>query len=399
MQQETAQQKKVEEREEKTPTLGGLRVKNFRNLEELDLSFHSDFNFFFGPNAQGKTSILEAVFFISELRSFRTSELEPLIRRGETEALLAGDFCQEGLSYDLTASIFPHRKEVSLNGKRLRPFSRLRNLLPIVVFVPDSTRLFRLGPGERRDYFDHFIGLLSESYTVDVMEYQRALRQKQELLYQWSPGPISPSNREQLEIWNLKLAQLGARLITERKRATEEWVPHLCAQHRQLSGGKEEVLLSYLPHEESTRGVEEVNDLEQCLFSAMGARLGEELERCQVLVGPHRDDWRLFLGGADLRQMGSQGQHRTAVAALKLAEIEMILKRGLRPLALFDDLLSELDPGRSTLVLNQLGDCPCQVFLTSVTPRGIPLEGLKGQGFQVESGRISSHIRCKDLRL
>jgi DNA replication and repair protein RecF len=368
--------------------LASIQLKQFRNLSSLEFQPHPEFNFFFGDNAQGKTSILEAIFFLSELKSFRTTEMNSLVHHGETLGFLGAEVNARGLTHDLKIQIQSQGKQILLNGKAPRPLRQLRKLMPAVLFTPDSVRLFRSSPGTRRDYFDHLFGLLSESFSADVAEYHRILRQKQELLDQARSGTYSGHSSAEWETWNEKLATLGARVIFERLRFTEELSFLLQSYFEELSGGEWQGVLSYQPYLRSIEKGQAVAEIQNLLGEEIVRRTHEEIERNQVLVGPHRDDWSFKVDQALLREEGSQGQHRLAVAALKLAEVEMIGKKEMTPLALFDDLLSELDSVRVSRVLTLLKRCPCQVFLTSVTPMGVSLQGLEGQAFQVKGGKV-----------
>ncbi|MFO1518182.1 MAG: DNA replication and repair protein RecF [bacterium] len=364
-----------------------LELENFRNVESLKLAFHPRFNFFFGDNAQGKTSILEAIYFLSELKSFRNADASCLIRHQSPTARLFAQLSSEGLSYDLKVEITSDSKQVLLSGKTPRPYRRLRKMLPIVLFTPESVRLFRSAPSERRHYFDALFALLSEGTAGDQAEYARGLRQKQTLLEQIREGGRGEL-RSQLAVWTERLAEWGARIVQERFRSTSKLERFFRPYFQRLSGGQWEGQLVYEPYFKLLFEGQTLSQVQRILLEESFRREGEELERAQVLVGPHRDDWGLYLSGMRLKEEGSQGQHRISVAALKLAEVELISEHQMTPLALFDDLLSELDEIRNRTVLEQLGETHCQIFLTSVTPGGVSLEGLKGNTYPVRRGRV-----------
>lgn len=371
---------------EKGSPLAALEFENFRNLALHRLFPHPRFNFFYGDNAQGKTSILEAIYFISELKSFRGQDLSPLIQHGKEEGFLRAELSVQGISYDLKTSFLSKNKEVYLNGKKPRPYSKLRQILPIVLFTPDSIRIFRVAPGERRTYFDRSFSLLSEDYEKSLENYQTVLKHKSSLLD--LAREIGHVSREQMSVWDQKLAYWGAKVSFARFHWTQNLSESLKGYFKRLSGGEWEVKLCYEPYFQSIEQKLSEKEMEEAFLLEIHHRKKDEWERGQVLVGPHRDDWTLWLGEQKLKEEGSQGQHRVSVAALKLAEVSLLQKIGKCPLALFDDLLSELDLQRSRQMLETLSECDCQVFLTSVTPLGVPLKGLEGVAYELREGRL-----------
>ncbi len=365
-----------------------LETKNFRNLGPLQILPHPRFNFFHGDNAQGKTSIIEAIYFLSELKSFRTQILESLIAHEKPHALLRADLLIHGIGYDIKSSIFRHEKgkEVFLNGKKPRPYSKLHQILPIVLFTPDSIKLFRSAPGERRAYFDRFLSLLNKEYEKCLDNYEKVLKQKQSLLEQVRETGFYP--KDQMNIWDQKLCFWAAQISFLRFQYIEQLGPHLKEYFKNLSGGVWDIHLQYTPYSSGILKSQSIEEMQELYLKEVENRKIEERERVQVLVGPHRDDWVVWMGGQKLKEEGSQGQHRVCVAALKLSEVSILQSIGKSPLALFDDLLSELDLQRSRQILETLSECACQVFLTSVTPLGLPLKGLEGFTYEVKGGNL-----------
>lgn len=369
-----------------------LRLENFRNLAPLEFRPHPCFNFFYGENAQGKTSVLEAIFFCSELKSFRCPDVSFMVTHGAPAAKVKSEIQSEGLSFGLEIQWEGTNKQVLLNGKTPRPLRRLRRLIPIVLFTPESVRLFRQGPAARRDYFDGLFGLLSEDFSQRAAGYLKLLRQKQGLLERAREEGTGKRFWEEWEIWSQRLAEEGA-WLTEARFA---WNRRLAGVFKgffdRLSHQDWEAALHYVPRVSEIAEDHSSSFIQGQLWEIMKRRSAEEVRRNQVLVGPHRDDWELRLNGVNFREEGSQGQHRIAAAALKLAESALILQEGMTPVALFDDLLSELDSRRVSMVLEELGRSNCQVFLTSVHPGERHLIPLKGQAFRVEGGRVYNPV-------
>ncbi len=366
--------------------ISSLEISHFRNISQLQFTPHPRFNFFFGENAQGKTSILEAIYYLSELKSFRINDSDILIQRNYEETCLKSEFEQNSLSYEVEIRFDKEKKNVLLNGKTPRPYRKLRQLVPQILFTPDSVRFFRNSPSSRRDYFDSLFSLISESFSELAQNYQRLLRQKQEFLDQIFSYPRENFKNE-LGVWNEKLAHLGAELAWQRKKYTQELAPFFARNFEKISHQAWKGQLFYKTYFEKLESSNSKIDWVEYLLAEMERRGEEERARSQVLVGPHRDDWNLQLGEGLLKEEGSQGQHRLAVAALKLSEVEFLQAQQLFPIALFDDLLSELDGLRVQTLLETLRDFQCQVFLTSIHWGSLP-KGFEGQFFEVKKGQI-----------
>lgn len=365
-----------------------LKIRNFRNIQAQDFSPHPEFNFFFGENAQGKTSILEAIYFLSELRSFRVTELRSLISHTEEKSQISAKFERLDLFYDIKAEIFPSEKKILVNEKTPKPYRRLRKLFPMILFTPDSTRLFRSSPGSRREYFDHLYSILSDSFSLDVLNYSKVLRQKLRLIEESKKFGKNPTSDE-LEIWNEKLAELGSRIIFQRFEFSRELSLYLNSIFQEIAESSWRTEFHYQPYLSSIREDLSILEIHNLLKEEMEKRSKDEIDRVQILVGPHRDDWAYLLHNKNLKEEGSQGQHRLVVASLKLAETELMRKFQLYPIALFDDLLSELDEVRSLKVLKALEKNQTQVFLTSITPPQNSLNEFNGKNFRLIQGKIA----------
>ncbi len=368
-----------------------LKIFQFRNIHQIEIVPHPSFNFFYGDNAQGKTSILEAISFLSELKSFRTTQLSSLIQHNQQGAFIESSFFINELPSDLKIKIQPEGKDVFLNGKTPRPFRKLRSLLPTVLFTPESVRLFRVNPGDRRHYFDSFFGLFCESFAQKTTDYQQTLIQKTKLIEQIREGFFSKNaqnSKALLSVWNQKLAQLGALITLKRWELTNRLANAFKVHFKNLSLSDWESELAYQPYFSKLNPSQTQEEIQDLFLKEMEIRYDDEITRGKVLVGPHRDDWILQLGGLSLKEEGSQGQHRISVAALKMAEVDVLVAEGKSPMALLDDLLSELDDERIRAMFHFLAEMPCQVFLTSVAPFGLSAQKLPGLNLRVVQGEL-----------
>lgn len=368
--------------------LTSLEIHHFRNLTQLLFSPHPQFNFFYGDNAQGKTSILEALYFFSEFKSFRLTDSAALIQHQQPSAHLFAQFTQQDLEYDLKIQLSGSQKKILLNDKAPRPYRKVKELLPIILFTPDSTRLFRVNPSERRQYFDQLFSQLSEPYQEAIQDYSKVLKHKQELLEQLAFEGKTPQRVAELEVWNERFIQLAAFITMQRFHLTQNLAQAFQTYFSELSANQWHATLVYQPYDAQLSAGQSEAWYLQHLKNELQRRFQEELTRQQALIGPHRDDWKVLLNQIPLKEEGSQGQHRIAVTALKMAEAAAFIQQDKAPLALFDDLLSELDPERSLQLLKFLKTFQCQVFLTSIQPDLRIVKEFEGESFEVKEGRV-----------
>lgn len=336
-----------------------LHLSHFRNYETAELT-PGPFNLIVGPNAQGKTNLLEAIFFLGTARSHRTPSSEEAIQDRAEQARIYGAVERGSVRREVELLLIrsgPGRpaggKQVLLDGKAPPRLSALLGVLQVVLFAPESTAIVRGGPAERRRFLDLLASQVRADYLSALQEYTTALRQRNELLKQIRAG----SRSETLEAWDLVIARSGAALTRLRAELCAELAPIAAQLHARLTDGKEHLSLVYRPG-----GVEEEEAFRERLLALRSA----DLERGVTSLGPHRDEVELRINGSDTRRLASQGQQRTATLALKLAEIRWIHHRtGDLPLVLLDDVTSELDRMRIGILFELLQELPSQVFLTA----------------------------------
>lgn len=354
-------------------TLKALSLKNFRNISNTTLEFHPRFNIFVGSNAQGKTNILEAIYFLAFGRSFRLSDYTGLIQWGQKEgsvrSWLSGPLGEEERSVHLTEE----KKRVQKNGKNVPP--NQFNSMPTVLFAPEEILLLKDSPQARRDYMDGLLSKLSPTYGGHLRNFKRALAQRNRLLKEESLS--NDAKLKQMILWEVPLIEHGRPLITERKQWGDKLNKMLSKHYSLISGDNKTAHFSYTPNVE-----EELFPKEQ------ERRREEELERGVSLVGPHRDDFLAHLDLKIIRSYGSQGEMRTFTLALKLSEIELFeegLKRS--PFLLLDDVVSELDEKRCRFLFEYLKNFKGQVFATSTSLALFPpLKGGDFKGWEVKNG-------------
>ena len=363
--------------------LDRLALRNFRNYERLESSFSPGVNLIVGDNAQGKTNLLEAVFYLSTGRSFRTRREMELIRFGSEFADLEGDVTGQARQQSLRALLFASRKprQLFLNGVKKRSHGEMSGILTTVLFCPEDLLVLKAGAAARRRFLDQALCQLRPRYEAALTEYNRILEQKSKILRDRFENP---SLLQVLPEYSHRLCEVGAILISYRARFLKSLEEEATRFHREFSGGKETLEIPY-------RTVSTVEDpfaplqaLEQALFAHLDSHHGAELESAQCLTGPHKDDFDASLDGLSLKSYGSQGQTRTAAISLKLAQRELARRdTGEEPVLLLDDVLSELDPGRQDFVLNQIRSG--QVFITCCEKDRLTK---LGQVLQIQAGNL-----------
>ena len=346
--------------------LDKIALRNFRNYEELALSFAPGVNLIVGDNAQGKTNLLEAIAYLGTGKSFRAMKTGEMVRFGAEFADIEGSvFSQEReqtLRWVLFAGSRP--RQIFRNGAKKKTAAEISNIMSTVLFCPEDLMVLKAGAAPRRRLGDNALCQLRPNYDAALTEYNRILEQKNRILKDHfeNPGVL-----EILPEYNTRLCQVGALLISYRARFYESLGKAAAEYHRQFSGGSEEFRLDYKTVSTVSDPFAPVKDLTENLTDHLQAHYRAELETCQCLTGPHKDDFSVSLDHIDLKAYGSQGQTRTAAISLKLAQRELMKREsGEEPVLLLDDVLSELDPGRQDFVLNQI--VSGQVFITCCEP-------------------------------
>ena len=334
--------------------LKSLKARNFRNLERVELETDAPFVVFHGPNAQGKTNLLEAVYALATLKSFRARRNKELIRWGEELAQVDGVVDDGVLSREFSLKVDGKGRSGSVDGKPPRQLSRYFEGIRAVLFRPEDTEIVREGPDIRRKFVDRAAFTASATFLELAMAFKRLLSQKAALLRQPPVDPVS------LDVFDEQLARAGARLVERRLRIVEELKEPFVDLHGRISGHGD-ARLSY-------RTQLDVQDLEASYARLLKDARRDEIRRGMNLVGPQRDDLVLQLDGRPARAYASQGQTRSLVLALKLAELLAARERGARPLFLLDDLSSELDRFRTGRLVELLEELELQVLVTTTDP-------------------------------
>jgi len=341
-----------------------LRLKNHRNYKQLDLAPGPGINVFIGPNGQGKTNLLEAVAMLalsSSPRARRELELVgPLGPGSRIEAEVETRESRRELVISLQVEGERVRRSIEVDGVRRRAFDLPGNFR-VTLFWPDDLGLVKGGPDLRRRFLNQMLVQVEPGYARALAGLRRVLDQRNSLLKRIGAGE---GGDDMLDAWNQELVKVGTEIIDARAKAVSELEPEAARCHARIAAG-ERLEIHYVGPPDN-------------LAEAVNNSLAEDLRRGTTSVGPHRDDLRVILDGQEARSYASQGQQRTAVVSLKLAEAALIEGRaGERPVLLLDDVLSELDGERRAALLEEVA-LGGQVIVTSVEAGPFPADLIAG---------------------
>ena len=345
--------------------LKSLELSNFRNYNSLSMEFDSGTNILYGDNAQGKTNILEAIFVSATTKSHKSSKDKDIVNFNEEEAHIRTYLEKEGIETRVDMHLRKNKsKGIAIDGIKIKKAAQLLGILNVIFFSPEDLNIIKNGPAERRRFVDMELCQVDNLYLHNLNHYNKIITQRNKLLKDlyWNPAL-----KETLSIWDIQLVSFGSKVMERRKLFINQLNEILGGIHKNLSGGRELLVIQYEPEVA-------IEDYERKLSSTQE----RDMKLKMTTVGPHRDDFsfmvtRLDGNGIpvekpiDIRKFGSQGQQRTAALSLKLSEIELVKKLTKdTPVLLLDDVLSELDSNRQNYLLNSIGDIQTIITCTGL---------------------------------
>jgi DNA replication and repair protein RecF len=396
-----------------------LSLTNFRNFARLDLDLPQQVVLLTGANAQGKTSVLEAVYFLAAFTSFQTHADRQLVNFHEAKnplavARLVAEYQKERSRHKLEARLI--LEPTGVNGQRLRkeilidgvkkPVNDAIGHFNAVIFVPQMSQIIEGAPDDRRRYLNLALAQSAPAYARVLGEYNQALTQRNALLKMLGERG---GNADQLDVWDDSLTRLGSQIILWRIEAVQQIERLASRVHFELTRGSEILRLSYdpaydpLPKPNGQLGLKidtavdrsrlELDEIEGGFRARLKELRGEEIARGVTTVGPHRDDLRFLANNIDLSDYGSRGQVRTALLALKLAEVNWMKERtGEWPVILLDEVMAELDGQRRADLLKYVGESEQVLFTTTDLKLFAPEFVEKADVWKVESGKVESDV-------
>ena len=366
-----------------------LHLRQFRNYQDQRVDFIAPKTILVGNNAQGKSNLLEAVELLATLRSHRVTRDRDLVQEADAIAQITATLERQNGISDLSLTLRRNgRRTVALNSESLRRQLDFLGVLNAVQFSSLDLELVRGGPEQRRSWIDTLLIQLEPIYAYILQQYNQVLRQRNAFLKRDQGSGIRGQELEELALWDAQLVTTGVRVIRRRSRAIERLAPIAAAWHASISGSTEVLQVKYAPNVPLEQNHPE--DVQQAFLEKLEQRAIAEQHQGTTLVGPHRDEIELTINETPARSYGSQGQQRTLVLALKLAELKLIEEVvGEPPLLLLDDVLAELDPNRQNQLLEAIQD-RFQTLITTTHLGSFDSQWLKAsQILAVHAGKLS----------
>lgn len=334
-----------------------LKTENYRNLAAKEYFPGGGVNIICGENGLGKTNLIESIWLFTGCRSFRSVRDKDVVRFDCDEAKLKMEFFSGNRNKEAEIRI-DEKRHITLNGIALPSGRKMMGEFTAVVFTPLHLSIVKEGPEERRKFIDIAISQLRPNYAKTLLEYTKALAQRNATL---RAARDNPAMLAMLDIWDMELAKKGAVIIDSRINYLDALKNHACTAYDEISSGKETLGLTYKEYaRDKARGKKEIAE---SLLNALYEKRESDVERCITSVGAHREDFSIDLSGKSARLFGSQGQQRSAALSLKLAEANIISQvTAEEPVILLDDVFSELDPQRQKYVVSHFKNR--QVFIT-----------------------------------
>ncbi len=369
-----------------------LTLHDFRSHAALDLELAPGVTAFVGRNGLGKTNIVEAIDYLSRLSSHRVATDGPLVREGAGQAVVRAAVVRDGRRAVLEVEINPGKSNRARINKSPLPRAReLVGLVRTVLFSPEDLALVKGDPGERRRFADDLLTLLTPRFAGTRADYDRVLKQRNTLLRTAAMARRARSTAGDplatLDVWDTKLAALGAEIVAARVRLVEDLSPLLAGDYRAVAKGvrRDDAHLAY---KASFPLPDDADGVEAALLEEIGRRRQDEVDRGVTLVGPHRDDLVLRLGEQPVKGYASHGESWSFALALRLASYHLLQQDGDAPILILDDVFAELDTGRRSQLAALVADAE-QVLITAAVPDDIPDELAAATRFHVSEEGVT----------
>ena len=361
----------------------GLYLKNFRNYKEISLKFNKNLNVIWGENAQGKTNLLESIYLCSIGKSFKPVTEKEMIFFGEKFLDVRVDYFSCGREMYNTVRVYTEKKKsVTVNGVGLTKMSELVGNLNVVIFTPGELALIKEGPGMRRRFIDMLICQVKPGYMSILSSYNKIIEQKNKLLKEVQN---KPSLEETLDVWDEQLSIYGAEIVFLRNKFLEQIMTIAKKYHLEISKEKEKIS-AVIKSSSKISGGNSKEEIQKMLLKSFHENRKREIFVSSTVVGPHRDDIEFYINGNLAKIFGSQGQQRTFVLALKLAQKDLFYEEtGEQPVLLLDDITGELDVSRRNYLFSKITDS--QVFITCTDTDLVP-KSKNTSFFKVCDGKV-----------
>ena len=354
-----------------------LQMLNYRNYNALDIELCPNVNVFMGDNAQGKTNILEAIYYCAFAKSHRTSKDKELINWNGEHAFISVDVGRERLDKRIDISILKDgKKSIRINKIKIKKIGELFGNFNVVMFSPEDLRIIKDSPGVRRKFIDMELCQLNPKYYYNLVQYNKVLNERNILLRNRN------TSSEMLEIYDMQLVEFGYNIIRDRIKYIESLNKYAEKIPSDITSGKEKINFKYI----ST--IKDLENIKENFYTLLEKNRSKDCDRGITSIGPHRDDFFVYINDIDTKSYGSQGQQRTAVLTMKFSSLEIIKElTGEFPVLLLDDVLSELDFNRKKYILSTIGQIQTVITCTGIEDLYEYLDE-KAKVFKVKNGEI-----------
>ena len=356
-----------------------LMLINYRNYEKLDINFGKGVNVFIGDNAQGKTNILEAIYYCAFAKSHRTTRDRELINWNNHESYISLGIAKERLDKKIDIKILKDgKKAIKVNSIKINKIGELFGIFNVVMFSPEDLKIVKDSPGVRRRFIDMELCQLNKKYYYNLVQYNKVLNERNVVLKNKN------LSEEMLDIYDEQLSSYGEYVIKERLKYFEKLNYYGVQVHKDITSNKENIEFKY----QST--IKDLSKIKENFYEALKKSRKKDIEKGISTIGLHRDDFSIFINNVDIKNFGSQGQQRTAVLTIKFASLRIIKEiTGEYPVLLLDDVLSELDFSRKKYILSTIGEIQTVITCTGIEDIYSYLDS-NSKIFKVKNGIVSN---------
>ncbi|WP_242977745.1 DNA replication/repair protein RecF, partial [Clostridium luticellarii] len=349
------------------------------NYKCLDMNFSKGVNIFIGDNAQGKTNLLESIYYCSIGKSPRTNRDKELINWQGKEAYIKACIEKKALDKNIEIKIFKEgKKGININSIKVNKLSHLIGIFNVVMFSPEDLKIVKESPMFRRKFLDIELCKFSKKYYFNLVQYNKVLNERNTLLKKWTNY-----NNDIIQVYDKQLSKYGAIIIDMRNKYIKRLSEKGRIIHSDITSGAENIEFKYITQ------LKDLKNPEDNLFEILNSNRRSDIDRGTTLYGPHRDDLLTNINGINVRNFGSQGQQKTSVLTMKFASLEIIKEIvGEYPVLLLDDVLSELDANRQSYILNSINKIQTCITCTGIDDIRKISQG-KTHLFVVKNGRIA----------
>ncbi len=336
-----------------------VELRNFRNYSFEKFMLNNGINILLGDNAQGKTNLLESIYFSCIGKSFKTKNEKELIKSGSVNAKIFVDFEKNNGKNTISVEFKDNKKFIKLNEINITKTSSMLGNLACVFFSPSELKLVKEAPEDRRRFLDIDISQLNLDYYNSLIKYNKILKERNKLLKSTENEKVI---EQTLPIWDCQLSKAGSEIVAFRLEFIDKLNLRAKIEHNYLSNGKENLILEYSSCDNFKE--KSLEEIEKILLKRLTESHEKDLKLKYTTIGPHRDDIKIYLNNMEVKSFGSQGQQRTSLLSIKLAELE-IFKEVFNeyPILLLDDVFSELDDSRKERLFNRVK--PLQTLITT----------------------------------